>query len=190
MEPRNRLDRALIFDTAAILCEEAGLDNLTLKQLAGRLKVKTPSLYNHINGLKDIYSGLAVLGLQRLGTIIGNAAIGKSNDDAIIAIALEYRKFAKENPELYKAIMKSPELHIGNVQEAQNIVSLILQKVLEPCHYSEEDTYHMIRSLRSAVHGFVSLEAAGFFKNKYDIDASYEKLITIFLAGMKTSSSE
>ena len=187
MGSRNRLDRATIFNTAAALAEEVKLDHLTLHQLAERLGVKTPSLYNHVQGLKDLYAGLAALAMQRLGTMIGNAAIGKSHGDAIKSIAWEYRKFAKAYPELYKAIIKSPELNDGEIKEAVNAIVQILYKVLEPYHYSEEDAFHMIRGLRSAIHGFVSLEEAGFFKTKWDVEKSYEKMVTGFLHNMKQS---
>ncbi len=186
METRNKLDRTVIVLTAAALCEEVGLDNLTLNQLADRLKIKTPSLYNHISGLKDVYSGLSALGLQRLGEIIQTAAVGRSGDEAVSAVALEYRKFAKENPELYKAILKAPELQEPKILEAENIVTQIMFRVLEPYHYSKEETFHIIRGFRSAVHGFVSLEAAGFFRAEYDLEKSYRELVALFLSGMES----
>jgi hypothetical protein len=34
---------------------------------------------------------------------------------------------------------------------------------MEPYYLGEEETIHFVRGFRSALHGFVSLEAAGFF---------------------------
>ncbi len=187
MTSRNRLDRTIILNTAAILAEEVKLDHLTLNQLAERLGVKTPSLYNHVQGLTDLYAGIAALGMQRLGAMIANAAIGQSHEDALIAIAREYRKFSRTYPELYKAILKSPEVEHREISEAENTIVQILLKVLEPYHYSEEEAFHKIRGLRSLLHGFVSLEEAGFFRAPWDVEKSYEKMLTSVLDNMKPS---
>ena len=187
MAPRNRLDRTTVLHAAATLAEEVTLDCLTLNQLAERLRVRTPSLYNHVQGLPDLYVGLAALGMQRLGAQIARAAIGKSHADAIRAIAREYRTFAQTYPELYKAILKSPKIQHSAVTEAENGIVQILLKVLEPYHYSEEEAFHRIRGLRSLLHGFVSLEEAGFFRAPWDVEKSYEKLITSVLDTMNPS---
>lgn len=185
MTPRKWLDRTTILLTAAALAEEVTLDRLTLNQLAARLGVKTPSLYNHVQGLPDVFAGLAALGVQRLGAVIANAAIGRSHEDAIMAIAWEYRTFARTHPELYKAIVKSPEMEYSEITEAESEIVRILLKVLEPYDYSEEEAFHRIRCFRSFLHGFVSLEAAGFFRAPWDVDRSYEETIASVLVTMR-----
>jgi len=182
---RNKLDKTLIFNTSADLVEEVGLEHITLIKIANMLGVKTPSLYNHISGLKDIYVGLATLAMEKLGVAVRDAAIGKSNDEAIAAIANEYRKFAKECPELYKAIIKSPQLNDSEVKEAGHVFVHIIYKVLEGYKYSEEDAIHIVRGLRSILHGFVSLESAGFFKLNWDREESFKRLVSGFILSIK-----
>ena len=182
---RIKLDKSIIFNTSAELAEEVGLENITLLQLSNKLGIKTPSLYNHVNGLKDIYIGLAQLGIEKLGDVVRNAAIGKSKDEAITTIAYEYRKFAKTCPELYKAIIKSPELGDIGIKEASHVPVQIMCKVLEGYKYNEEDAMHITRGLRSIMHGFVSLEAAGFFKAKLDREESFKRLIEGFILSIK-----
>ena len=46
--PRKGLSREAIIDTAAALAEQKGAENLTLRELAETLGVKTASLYNHL----------------------------------------------------------------------------------------------------------------------------------------------
>ncbi len=185
MTSRKRLDRAIILHTAAELAEEVTLDRLTLNQVAARLGVKPPSLYNHVQGLSDVFAGLAALCIQRLGAVIANAAVGKSHENAIMAIAREYRTFARSHPELYKAILRSPQMEHSAVTEANDEVVRILFKVLEPYHYGEEEAFHKIRGMRSLLHGFVSLEEAGFFRAPWDVDKSYEQMVAGILANMK-----
>ncbi len=89
-------------------------------------------------------------------------AFGKSYADAILAIAWEYRTFAQTYPELYNAILKSPEMPHSAVIEAENGIVQILIRVMVPYHFSEEEAVHPMRGLRSLLHGFVSLEEAAF----------------------------
>ena len=184
MTPKTKLDRAAILDAAAGLAEETGIQNLTLSRLATRLGIKSPSLYNHISGIEDLLSGLAGLGLQRLGEALRNAAVGKSREDALRAVAAEFRNFVQSNPELYRAVMKLPELGRDGLQEQVDALVCILNAVLEPYHFQKEDAMHIIRIWKSALHGFISLESAGFFKKQYDIEESFGRMIDCLINGI------
>ena len=181
MENRKRLDFDTILNACAVLAEEKGLENITISQLADKLGIKSPSLYNHVSGINELSKGLAKLAIRRLDEIVRDAAVGRSKTQALEEIAIAYRRFAKESPQLYKAILKLPACEDEELQEAAHAVVRIIYQVMEPYHYSEEDTIHFVRGFRSALHGFVSLEEAGFFKCTIDADESYHRLINGFL---------
>ncbi|MGD9154064.1 MAG: TetR/AcrR family transcriptional regulator [Bacillota bacterium] len=179
MSTKRGLDTPTILNAAADLAEEKGLENVSLLQVAKKLGVRSPSLYNHLSGLKELSLGIAKLAISRLEDAIRNAAVGRSKDDAFMAIALAYRKFAKKNPELYKAILNFPAYHDSRIHEAGHAVVRILYQVMEPYHYRKESTIHFVRGFRSALHGFVSLEWAGFFQGaEADVDESFERLVS------------
>ncbi len=48
------IDRARVVEVAAELADANGLDQLTLAQVAARLGVRLPSLYNHVDGLPGL----------------------------------------------------------------------------------------------------------------------------------------
>jgi AcrR family transcriptional regulator len=187
MSTKRGLDTQTIFTAAAELAEEKGLENVSLLQVAEKLGVKSPSLYNHLNGMQDLSSGIAKLAISRLEEAIRNAAVGRSKDDALTAVAVAYRKFAKENPELYKAILRFPDCHDKSVQEAGHAVVRIFYQVLEPYHFSKVETLHFARGFRSALHGFVSLEAAGFFQSgEANVNESYQYLVSRLISTLST----
>jgi Transcriptional regulator len=185
--PYRSLHRNSILTAAISLAEEVGLDNLTLQKLAVKLGVKPPSLYNHIGGTKDLMTGMAGIGLVRFTEAIRDAAIGKSKDDALLAVSFAYRRFAKENPELYKCIMCLPQLGRSPLQESIDTVVRTLLVVLEPYQLKKPDAMHLIRIWKSAIHGFITLEATGFFKAEYDIEESFSRLTQCLLKGMHAS---
>ena len=56
--------------------------------------------------------------------------------------------------------------------------------MLAPYKLGDEEAIHAIRSLRSIVHGFISLEAASGFAMPVDLDASFHWLVNVFVAGL------
>lgn len=181
MQNRKQLSLDTILNASAALAEEKGLENITLNQVAEKLGIKSPSLYNHVSGIGGISEGLAKLAVSKLDATVRDAAVGRSKAQALEAIAHAYRKFAKENPQLYKAILKLPTCEDEGLNEAAHAVVRIVYQVMKPYHYSEEDTIHFVRGFRSALHGFVSLEDAGFFKSAFDANESYRRLVNGFL---------
>lgn len=191
MGARRNLDAQTILNAATQLAEEKGLENVSLLQVAEKLGVKSPSLYNHLSGARELSAGIARLAVGRLEEAVRGAAVGRSGGDALTAIALAYRKYAKENPELYKAILRFPECADRDVQETGHAVVRILYRVMEfyPC--CEEEAIHFIRGFRSALHGFVSLEAAGFFRgNGADADESYRWLVSRLISSLNLEKSD
>lgn len=183
MSKKKGLDMPAILNAAAELAEEKGLENVSLLQVAEKLGVKSPSLYNHLSGWRELSANMARLALSRLESAVRGAAVGHSKGDALLAIARAYRRFAKENPELYKAILRFPDYSDSGIQEAGHAVVRILYQVMEPYSFSEEETIHFVRGFRSALHGFVSLEEAGFFQAaEADVDASFERLVSRLLS--------
>ncbi len=185
MSHRVGLDQATVVEAAARLVDEEGIDQLTLGRLAERLGVRTPSLYNHVAGLPGLKRDLAVSCLRYLLERLMRATIGKSGAEAIVALADTYRAYARETPGRYALTLQAPGPGDPQLQAiAQQIVD-VLRAVLAPYRLGEEEAIHAIRSLRSIVHGFSSLEAAGAFGMPVDLDASFHWLITLFITGLR-----
>jgi hypothetical protein len=59
-----------------------------------------------------------------------------------------------------------------------------LAAVLSGLGPPERDAVPLIRTLRSALHGFVSLEASGGFGLPDDVDDSFETLVDVIAVGL------
>ncbi len=188
MRPKAGLDHAAVVQAAAALADTGGIGLLTLADLAARLGVRTPSLYNHVAGLPGLRRDLALLGTRELGARLSRAAIGKSGDAAVQALCRAYRAFVNERPGLYAATVRSglladqpdPELNAAQ----QDIVDVGLM-VLAAYQLSGADAIHAARGLRSIVHGFATLEASDGFGISLDLDTSFEQLVQNYTAGLR-----
>ncbi len=179
------LNRAAVVQAAAALIDTMGLEQITMADLAERLEIRTPSLYNHIQGIEGLRRELALLGMSELATRMGQAVMGKAGDDAIFALAHAYRAFVKEHPGLYTATLRAPASDDMELQKAAQEVIDILLKVLSAYNLQAEESIHAIRMLRSTIHGFTTLEMAGGFELPIELDETFRRLIVTFLVSIK-----
>jgi AcrR family transcriptional regulator len=184
MSHRVGLDQATVVEAAARLVDEEGIEQLSLGHLAERLGVRTPSLYNHIAGLPGLKHDLALYCLREVLNRLLRATIGKSRVEAIFAFANAYRAYARETPGRYALTLQAPDPGDRELQAIAQQIIEVAQAILAPYKLGEEEAIHAIRSLRSIVHGFISLEAAGGFAMPVDLDASFHWLINVFVAGL------
>lgn len=188
MPRRAGLSREAVVEAAAKLADEDGLETLSLSVLASRLGIRTPSLYNHVDGLGGLRRELALLGLRELGRRLGRAAIGKTRDEATFAIARAYREFVMERPGLYAATVRSSRLSYPEDPAFQAVERETLETVLAVLAsygLNGDAALHAARGFRSTVHGFATLEAGGGFGIPLDLDASFERLLHTFAAGLR-----
>ena len=73
---------------------------------------------------------------------------------------------------------------------AQTELVEILLAVLAAYGLRGEASLHAVRGLRSVIHGFATLEAAGAFGLPLDIDTSFEQLVRIYIAGLRAQIAE
>jgi len=187
---RAGLDLGTVLQAAADIADTQGLEEVTLATLAKTLGVRPPSLYNHIDGLPGLRSKIALLGLKRLLERMTFAAVGRSQDEAVHAIASAYIQFAREHPGLYDALVRAPNLEDAETaRTAGEIVDLIV-RVLNGFGLEGDTAVHTVRGLRSLLHGFASLEQTRNFNIQISADESLRVLIDFFLAGIRSTQAK
>jgi AcrR family transcriptional regulator len=188
MSHRMGLDRAAVVEAAAKLVNEEGIDQLSLGRLAERLGIRTPSLYNHVAGLPGLKRDLTLYSLRELHDQLTHATIGKSRAEAIVALADTYRAYAREAPGRYSLTQQAPDPDDREWSAVGQQLVEVVQAILAPYKLGEEEAIHAIRSLRSIVHGFISLEVARGFKMPVNLDESFHWLINLFIASLERIS--
>ena len=180
--PRAGLDTEAVVAAGAGLADADGLSQLTLARLAAALGIRTPSLYAHIDGLGDLRARLGARGARELAATLQTAAAGRAGDDALRAIADGYREYAHAHPGTYAAMQIASESDEFEAAGAE-VVGLIVA-VLRGYGLEGEPAIHAVRAIRSALHGFVSLEREGGFGLPVAVDKSYDALVTMLDAGL------
>ncbi|RBW69768.1 TetR/AcrR family transcriptional regulator [Bacillus taeanensis] len=184
---RQGLNKNIVLQAAAELADQEGFEKVTLAAVAKKLNIRTPSLYNHIEGFSGLKKDLALYALHKLKNNMAEAAIGRSGEEALYSIGISYVSFVRKHPGLYEAANASFDPLDPQLQEAGNEIVILLLRILESYKLDQEAALHIVRGLRSLVHGFASLELRKGFNLELNNDESLNCLLHTYLAGLKTT---
>ncbi|PYE50411.1 TetR/AcrR family transcriptional regulator [Deinococcus yavapaiensis] len=182
--PRAGLDSTRVLDAAARIADAEGLAALTVARLAAELKVKPPSLYNHVESLDALRDGLTRRGFRELLDVSRDAAAGRSGYDALNALAYAQRAYAKQHPGLYAAMELPVAQQSENAKRLGGTYVNLILAVLRGYGLEGEEALHHVRVLRAALRGFISLELGGGFGLPLGIDESFDLLLRVLHLGL------
>ena len=165
---RNReLTIQTILDTARAIMREEGVAALSMQELARRMDMRAPSLYNYFSGKMEIYDTLFRLGFT-LSDEHRREVLKEAEDihDEIRLSIEAYMSFALEHPELYQLCFERPvpgfipskaslELSFGLLHQAYEQVD-VLREVLE----TDLSSQQLADTVIAITHGLTALHLA------------------------------
>lgn len=182
MVQKRNLTKEKIVQTAFLLADEIGLNQITFQKIAKKLNIKYPSLYNHFTNIEDLKSKMTIYFLNNLNSELMKRLIGKSGENAIREFAYVYIEFARKNKSGYMLYMNIPSTENAEVTPLLNETNAIIHKILD--FYIKDNTFviHKSRALKSLLHGFVSLSSHGYFQTPVNIEESFQLMINDFIS--------
>ena len=189
--PRAGLTAAVVTAAGAGLADEAGLAQLSMGAVAEQLGVKTPSLYKHVVGLADLTHRIAVLATTELDDAIRDATQGRAGEEALRAAADAMRRFITRHPGRYAATIGArPDGPEDPLALARERSLSAFAAVLRGYRLDAGEEIHALRTLRSMLHGFITLEVAGGFQYATDITTSFTWMTELLHEGLRARSRE
>jgi AcrR family transcriptional regulator len=117
-----------ILETAREVMREDGVAALTMQELARRLEIRPPSLYNYYSSKMDIYDELFRLGFELFSRAMQGAAdAAESTFDDMRQSMEAYMNFALQNPELFKLCFERHVPGFVPSQESMNVVNKAIE---------------------------------------------------------------
>ena len=180
------LTKDLILAEAVACMESTGQPVVSLHEVARRLGVKTPSLYNHIKNTKELRYEIFQ---YAIGQFVANqraATANKRKDEAVRAFAEAYHTFATENKGLYRLIMSIPSEEDERAKEVAIPLLETVVEILTDYGLTEESVAHWQRVFRAILHGFISEEDLGYlyYYKSIDLKKSRDIAVQCFLDGL------
>ena len=181
-----KLSRDAIVNAALTFLDRDGWDALTINALATQLGTKGPSLYNHVNSLEDLRRTVRMRVVGDIIEMLTTVGVGRTRDDAVMAMASSYRSYAHHHPGRYSAFTRmplggdDPEFTDATREAAGPVIAVLASYGLDG-----EDAFHAALEFWSALHGFVLLEMTGVMNGIVDTDTVFSDMVMRLAAGMR-----
>jgi len=126
---------------------------------------------------------------RRLTQDLRRAVDGLDPHDALMALAVAYRRFATRHPGLYRALVPRPD-PIGDpeLSEALDQPDRVIVGVIGGFGVERDRVAHLARAFRSLLHGFVALEREGGFGRPEQVDRSFGLVLEAMAATLADSA--
>lgn len=165
-EVRRRLTEA----AAEVLAAE-GLGALSTRRLAAAVGASTMAVYTHFGSLPELVREVAREGFKRLADHM--AAVPQTDNplDDLLELGWAYRQNALDNPALYAVMFglvsggTADSMATAKADGQYTFDALVAgtQRVLDAEQFRAGEATAIASQLWSALHGYVSLELAGYF---------------------------
>lgn len=184
--PRAGIDRARVIHEAAALADAEGLTALSMAALAKRLGIALPSLYTHVKSLEHVRQQIAALASRDMAQQLGMAVQGRAQAEALAAFAAAYRAYVLAHSGRYAA----SHLMFSEIDDEHRASALqigqIIAATLHGYGIDEAEQTNAVRMLRSALHGFASLEHEGHFHHPQSLDESFARMVQALDASFRS----
>jgi AcrR family transcriptional regulator len=133
--PRRQRNREImmqtILETARGIMREEGVAALTMQELARRLEIRPPSLYNYFDSKMEIYDTLFRQGFQLFGETMQAASEDAGSVFEDIRRSMEaYMNYALQNPELFKLCFERHVPGFVPSQESMQVVHRVMENTI------------------------------------------------------------
>jgi AcrR family transcriptional regulator len=157
-------------ETARSILEREGPDGLTMRRLAGRMGIRAPSLYKHVESKEELEALLIADVFREVGQLFRDAIASvpprNSKGTALAELARAYRRWALEHPHLYRLLTDGP-------LPRERLPEGLEAWAAEPVVMAVAGDPDRARAAWAFAHGMTILELDGRFPPHADLDAAW-----------------
>lgn len=160
----------LIEATARLLAQD-GVEALSVKRVTAEIGVSTMAVYTHFGGLRELVRAVVAEGFRRLDARLNAVPLNEDLIAYLGSLGAAYRVNALANPNLYTVMFGSASLggyRLTGEELAQgrytfDIFADAVAQAMDQGQLHLGDPLLAAGQLWTAIHGFVTLELAGYF---------------------------
>ncbi|HEV7338097.1 MAG TPA: TetR/AcrR family transcriptional regulator [Bosea sp. (in: a-proteobacteria)] len=200
---RRDRQREQLIEAAERTIAEKGLAGLKARELAQEIGCALGAIYNLVRDMDELVLRVGSRTLARLDEALGHAsqgALAAAPEDAagrLVAIALAYSAFARENPRLWRTLfehrmVEGAEVPDWAVAEQMQLFRHIMAPLAALLPEAGEPQRLLLgRTLFSAVHGVVAigLEEKLVAVPRRELDHQIETLVRLVCAGLAADTT-
>jgi AcrR family transcriptional regulator len=181
--------RRRLIEAAARVLGEDGPSGLSTRKLAAEVGTSTMAVYTYFGGLPGLVAAVADEGFARLADHLGQTT--RTNDALadLAQLAMAYRSNALENPHLYAVMFGAASLggyrrsreELTQGHDTFDVLIAATKRAMDEGGLAPADPEGVAGQLWSALHGYVTLELAGYLT---EADGALEKVLWPLMANL------
>jgi len=177
MPPKAKITREMILDTAFEIVRKEGADKVTARSISEQLNCSTQPVLYYFSTVEEIKKAVYIKADEYHGAYLMN--IEMTNENPMLAIGINYIKFAIEERNLFRFLFQSNEfsgISMLELLETEEFVPMLgmLQSELD---ISLEDAKGIFSTLFIFSHGYASLYANNtMLYNEQDVIRALDKI--------------
>jgi AcrR family transcriptional regulator len=176
------LDRDHLIRIAADVADRDGWHNLTMSSVAKAVDRHVTSLYGHVDGLDGLRREVQLLVFDELAEQLWRAALGRTRDDALIALMDVYRDYLRAHRGRSAALGAAANIDDPEVQKRGRRLVEPFHAVFESYGLEDDASVHAQRAISAAIRGFGMTEASGRYGGQ--ADESFAQLRLLFVTAL------
>lgn len=186
--PDGALDRKTLAFVAADIADRDGLLKLTLSNVARAVGRHVSSLYGHVDGLDALRREVALLTLDELGTALWEAALGRSGETALRALAAVQRRYILEHPGRSEALLTYQRNDDQEMVQLGRRMAEPFYATLRSFGLDDDAVVQAHRTISALLHGLAVKETAGLYGKAAAADETFEQAIGLFVDALTRGS--
>lgn len=181
--PERKDIRASILRSAQQIAANGGWESVSVRKVADSIGYTAPIIYEYFDGKEQLLLAILEQSHKVLYEALTTAAATQTDRrKRLQAIAIAYRKFSMDHPELYRLIngmgvMRSDAIMLQNY--SRPIAEFLNSELMEfnPAKITKENAETYMVEAWSMLHGFISLSMAGYMTKHADQDEVFAILM-------------
>jgi len=144
MPPKNKFSKEQIIDAAFEIAREEGMDSITIRKVASKLKSSIAPIYVNFNEVDELKMAV----ISKVQEISTDMIVEQNTGDAFLDIGIASIKFAKNYSTIFKDILLKESSYLEAYNE--NMMPIIIEEMKkdpELKNFSEEELKMLLTKL-------------------------------------------
>ena len=160
MAPKNKFTKEEMVNAALRVVQAKGIDGLTAKTMADELGTSTQPVFTGFGSMDGVRQEVYAAAVR---VYDGYANAGLQEDIPFLGVGMQYIRFAKEEPELYRLLFltRMPEQECSAMKSMRHLQELVRPTLMHIYHITAEEADLYFRDLWLVVHSLSTLIVTG-----------------------------
>lgn len=158
MAPKNKFTKNEMINAAMQVVRNKGIDGLTAKTMADELGTSTQPIFTAFGSMDTVKQEVYTAAVR---VYDGYADAGLKEKIPFFGVGMQYIRFAREEPELYRLLFLTQDQEYSAMKSMQHLQELVRPTLVNIYHITAEEADLYFRDLWFVVHSLATLIVTG-----------------------------